>query len=102
MHRRVLELADAGKSGPEIVDQFVREHGVAVLMAPPKRGFNLAAYFVPSAALLTAGAVLVIALRRWTRAASAAAPVAVAPLPPPAASPEELEHLRQEVERLPQ
>ena len=100
MHRRVLELADAGKSGPEIVDQFVREHGVAVLMAPPKRGFNLAAYFLPSAALVAAGTVLVVVLRRWTRAASAAAPpVAVSS---PAASREELERLRQEVERLPE
>jgi len=34
--------------GQQIIDQFVREHGVAILMAPPKRGFNLVGYFVPS------------------------------------------------------
>src|SRR5579884_2898829 len=101
MHRRVLALAAAGKSGPEIVEAFVRENGVAVLMAPPKRGFNLAGYFVPSLAILVAGAVLALVLRRWTRAsaAAAAAPAADAAAGP-AATPEELERLRRELDRL--
>src|SRR5438552_13076538 len=58
MHRRVVELAEQGRTGPQILDQFVRERGVAILMAPPKRGFNWLGYFVPSAFILIAGAVL--------------------------------------------
>jgi cytochrome c-type biogenesis protein CcmH/NrfF len=91
MHQQVLALAAQGRSGQEIVDSFVRENGVAILMAPPKRGFNLAGYFTPSAAILAAAVLLIMALRRWTRAAAPATLAGAAnPLP---ASPEELERL---------
>jgi len=36
----------ASKSAQQILDAFVQQNGVAILMAPPKRGFNLAGYFV--------------------------------------------------------
>src|SRR5438876_6083745 len=98
MHREVLALAAQGKTGPEIIDAFVREHGVAILMAPPKRGFNLAGYFVPSLLIVAAGVVLTLVLRRWARTA---APEAAAPRPLAAAgTPEELERLRGELDRL--
>ncbi|HEU5261037.1 MAG TPA: cytochrome c-type biogenesis protein CcmH [Gemmatimonadales bacterium] len=98
MHRRVLALAEDGKSAQQIIDEFVRENGVAILMAPPKRGFNLAGYFVPSLAIFIGAAILTVLLRRWSRAA---APPAPAPLSPDvAASPEELERLRRELEQL--
>jgi cytochrome c-type biogenesis protein CcmH len=98
MHARVVALAREGKTGQEILDQFVREHGVAILMAPPKRGFNLAGYFTPSLVILIAGAILTLLLRRWARAAPAPT---VAPRPSSvSASPEELERLRHELDRL--
>ncbi len=95
MHRKVLALAQAGMSGRQIVDRFVRDNGVAILMAPPKRGFNLAGYFVPSVVIVVAGLLLVLALRRWSRAAPAART-----LPGPDPSPEELERLRRELDEL--
>jgi len=100
MHRRVLQLADGGKTAQEIIDQFVGENGVQILMAPPRRGFNLAGYFLPTALILAAAAVLVLALRRWARvaAASRAAPASAAALDATAA---ELERLRRELDRLP-
>jgi len=98
MHRQVVALADAGMGGEEIVNDFVRRHGVAILMAPPRRGFNLAGYFVPSVAILAAAAVLVLVLRRWTRAGPATAAAPGAPLD---ASPAELERLERELARLP-
>ncbi|MGH7699959.1 MAG: cytochrome c-type biogenesis protein, partial [Gemmatimonadales bacterium] len=102
MHREVVALHEAGRTADEIVDDFVRRHGVAILMAPPKRGFNLAAYFVPSLAILAAGAVLLIVLRRWTRAGAPAVAAARGPADPTAtASPQELDRLRQELERFP-
>src|SRR2546425_3191536 len=101
MHRRVVALAGQGKTAQEILAAFVKQNGVSILMAPPKRGFNLAGYFVPSLVILIAGAILTLALRRWSRAAG---------LPPsPAssrvssavtASPEELERLRRELDQL--
>ncbi|HYL54142.1 MAG TPA: cytochrome c-type biogenesis protein CcmH [Gemmatimonadales bacterium] len=97
MHAHVVALARQGKTGQQILDQFVRENGVAILMAPPKRGFNLAGYFVPSLVIVVAGAILTLVLRRWARAV----PAPVAPRPSAvAASPEELERLRHELDRL--
>ena len=98
LHTQVLELAEQGKTAQEILDAFVAHYGVAVLMSPPKRGFNLTAYFVPSLAVLVAAAFLIRTLRRWTRAAEVA-PAQDAPASP-AASPAELERLRRELERL--
>ncbi|HVH69411.1 MAG TPA: cytochrome c-type biogenesis protein CcmH [Gemmatimonadales bacterium] len=97
MHRQVVALAQAGKTGPEIIDAFVREHGVAILMAPPKRGFGLLGYLVPPVVFLVAGALLTVVLRRWSRAAASAP---VTPVADVAATPEELERLRRELERL--
>ena len=97
MHEQVVDLAAQGMTGPQIIDQFVREHGVAILMAPPRRGFNLAGYFVPSLLIVVAGVVLTLVLRRWARTAT---PEAVPARPLPAGTPEELERLRGELDRL--
>lgn len=98
MHRQVVALAKEGRTGPQIIDQFVRENGVAILMAPPKRGFNWAGYLVPSVAIVVAAAVLTVVLRRWARAAPA--PAASRPVTGIAATPEELERLHHELDRL--
>jgi cytochrome c-type biogenesis protein CcmH len=98
MHERVLAQAQQGRSGQQIIDAFVREHGIAILMAPPKRGFNLAGYFVPSLAIIVAGVALTLVLRRWVRAARPTGETA--PRGDAAATPEELARLRHELERL--
>jgi cytochrome c-type biogenesis protein CcmH len=98
MHRRVLALADQGKTGPQIIDEFVKEHGIAILMAPPKRGFAFAAYLVPWAAILVAAVALALVLRRWSRAAEAAS--RAAPSFDVPASPDELARLRRELDHL--
>jgi cytochrome c-type biogenesis protein CcmH len=98
MHQRVLQLAAAGSSADEIIAEFVREHGVAILMAPPKRGFNLAGYFLPSVVILAAAALLVLAMRRWVRRA----PRAPLPTESDADAPgsrAELDRLRRELQR---
>ncbi len=97
LHKDVLRLAGQGKTAQQIIDEFVKQYGEAALMAPPKRGFNLAGYFVPSIAIVIAGFFLVRVLRRWTREAEAAAPAATLP---PNATPAELERLRRELDRL--
>ena len=101
LHKEVVRLAEQGKSAQQIIDEFVAQYGEAALMAPPKRGFNLAGYFVPSIVIVIAGAVLALTLRRWTREARAIAPVTPVVPAPPDASPAELERLRRELERLP-
>jgi len=99
LHQRVIALAEQGMSGQQILDQFVRDHGLVILMAPPKRGFNLAGYFMPSLVIVLAAAALTLVLRRWTRASARAQP-ARPPEPGVAGTPEELERLRGELDRL--
>lgn len=99
MHQRVIALAEQGKTGQQIVDQFVREHGLTILMAPPKRGFNLAGYFVPALLILAAAAVLTLVLRRWTRQA-VSVPAGPQPTTDITASPAELERLQRELDGL--
>lgn len=102
LHRQVVALGEQGKTAQEILDAFVAQYGQQALMAPPKRGFNLAGYFVPSLVVLVAAGFLIRALQRWTRVAAAqAATAAPAPTGPLDASPAELERLRRELERLP-
>jgi cytochrome c-type biogenesis protein CcmH len=102
MHREVLGLLQDGKTPDDVVAAFVARYGQEILMAPPKRGFNLAAYFVPSIVIVAAGAVLFVVLRRWTRAAAVAAPAAAtsgaAPVATIDADPEELARLRRELD----
>lgn len=101
LHKEVVKLAEQGNSDKQIIDAFVAEYGEAVLMAPPRRGFNLAGYFVPSLALIVAAVILVRVLRRWTREAET---VRVAESPRisdvPDASPAELKRLQDELDRL--
>jgi cytochrome c-type biogenesis protein CcmH/NrfF len=98
LHREVLRQYDAGQTAQQIIDGFVRQHGQASLMAPPKRGFNLLGYFLPGTAVLGAAVILTLVLRRWVRVTS---PVPAAPpLAVPDATPAELDRLRHELEEL--
>jgi len=98
LHKEVLRLTGQGKTAQQVIDAFVAQYGQEALMAPPKRGFNLAGYFVPSITIVIAAVVLVRVLRRWTRDAAAAAPATTAAVP--TATPQELERLRRELDRL--
>ncbi len=94
MHAHVIELTKAGMSGEAIVAQFVSEHGLEILMAPPKRGFNLAGYFTPAVTILAVGAILLVVMRRWVRRATPA-PAASGSAGGSGASPAELDRLRE-------
>ncbi len=98
LHRRVVALADAGMSAEQIIATFVRENGIVMLMAPPARGFNLTAYFLPGLAILGTGAILVLAILRWSRR-SRPVEATAGPAGPPATA-AELEQLRHELARL--
>ena len=67
MHKEVLRLAGQGKTAQQITDEFVAQYGEQALMSPPRHGFNLAGYFVPSVVVLIAGIFLFLRLRRLTR-----------------------------------
>lgn len=72
MHAQVLALAESGNSAEQIIATFVREHGIEILMAPPRRGFNLIGYYAPYLLIFTAGVALLYAMSRWVRRAAPA------------------------------
>jgi len=102
LHRQVVELGQQGKTAQEIIDAFIAQYGQQVLMAPPKRGYNLIGYLLPGVVILVAAGFLLFMLNRWTRVAAAkAAAAGPASTGHVDASPAELERLRRELERLP-
>jgi cytochrome c-type biogenesis protein CcmH len=71
-------LVADGDSAAQIKRKLVQEYTTAVLALPPDRGFNVAFYLVPIAAVLAALALLAVLLPRWRRN-RAAAPASDAP-----------------------
>ena len=102
LHQEVLALHASGKSPDEIVTAFVAKYGEQALMAPIPRGFNLAGYLVPGAAVTLAGAAIAFfLLRRSRRLAEAAAVTSASPAPArEPANPEDGERLRRELSRV--
>jgi cytochrome c-type biogenesis protein CcmH/NrfF len=67
MHQRVVELMEQQQSAQQILDAFVAQYGESVLMAPPRRGFNLAGYLVPGILITLVGGALAVMIVRQTR-----------------------------------
>jgi cytochrome c-type biogenesis protein CcmH len=75
MHRDILALVQGGYGAQEILDAFVNVYGDRVLMSPPKIGFNILGYILPSVALAIGAVVLAVIIRRWKVTAAVSAPV---------------------------
>jgi cytochrome c-type biogenesis protein CcmH/NrfF len=66
-------LIDDCKSKEEIKTALVAQFGDEVLATPGDDGFDLAAYLIPLAILLGAGAAIIVGVRRWRARPAAAA-----------------------------
>ncbi|MDR7402246.1 MAG: cytochrome c-type biogenesis protein CcmH [Armatimonadota bacterium] len=88
-------LLAEGKTASEIRAAFVASYGEAVLAAPPRRGFNLVAWWGPYAALAAGAAVLLTLAALWTRRAER-----LVSIPSSSLTPEQREAVRRELERL--
>ncbi|MBM3286252.1 MAG: hypothetical protein FJY88_02720 [Candidatus Eisenbacteria bacterium] len=109
----VRGMIAGGMGHAAIVDHYVQEYGERILAKPKKRGFNLAAYWVPYAAIAIGLAAIATVFRRRmgtarrpsdsgkeaTSGAARAAPTAAGP--PPAGTDEEYRRrLQEEARRL--
>jgi len=98
VHRDVLALVAGGYSGDEIMKAMIGVYGNNILMAPPKEGVNLIAWFGPFVALAIGAVGVNWLLRTWRRNAETAAAngQAVAPMHAhePGATDEEMDRLR--------
>jgi cytochrome c-type biogenesis protein CcmH/NrfF len=74
----IQQLVSAGETAAQIKAALVAEYGDGVLALPPDRGFNVAFYIVPIAAVLAALAVVALLLPRWRRNRAAAVGAAAA------------------------
>jgi cytochrome c-type biogenesis protein CcmH len=100
LHREVVALVEQGQTADQILAAFVAKYGEKALMAPPRAGFNWAAYLLPGIAIALAGLVLGWVLVRRSRTA---APVPVVAGPPGGATgltQDEAALLEQELARL--
>jgi cytochrome c-type biogenesis protein CcmH/NrfF len=99
MHRVVLARIDSGMTADQVLASFEKQYGEVVLMQPPKRGFNLAAYFMPFVGLLAGLVIVGLVIRGWFRARpktpleGLAAPGDAAP----AATDDDLKRLQEEL-----
>jgi cytochrome c-type biogenesis protein CcmH len=77
----IRERLARGESKQQILDAFRARYGEKVLSSPTFQGFNWFAWITPFAALLAAGTVLAVAIRRRVHATAVAD---AAPAPPAA------------------
>ena len=62
--QRIRAELEAGKDVEAVKAGFVAEFGPTVLMAPPAEGFNLVGYLLPSFAIVFAGMLVGLIVRR--------------------------------------
>jgi cytochrome c-type biogenesis protein CcmH/NrfF len=67
IERRIQVLIDRCKTEQQIKDDLVRNFGAGILAAPPRKGFDLLAWWLPIGGVI-AGALLVgFGVWRWSR-----------------------------------
>lgn len=57
----------AGDTKSEIKAKLVAQFGPSILAAPPKHGFDLLVWWLPSAGAMGAGAIVGVSAWRWSR-----------------------------------
>lgn len=73
VHQDVLAMVKGGYNADEIMEAMLGTYGNNILMAPPKKGINLIAWFAPFAALGAGAIVLNAMLRGWRKNSELAA-----------------------------
>lgn len=76
MRTIVRDQLAQGRTPEQVKAYFVSKYGEWILLEPKPHGFNLVAYAVPVLVVIGGGAVIALAVRRWTGNADAAAPPA--------------------------
>lgn len=66
MHRMVLSKLDSSMTAEQVVAAFEAQYGQAILMQPPKRGFNWTAYIMPFIGLGVGIGLVVALIKCWT------------------------------------
>jgi cytochrome c-type biogenesis protein CcmH len=73
MRALIREQLQQGKTPAQVLDYFAQRYGEWILLAPPKRGFNLVIWVLPFVLLPTGAAAVYLGARRWVRSPAAEA-----------------------------
>lgn len=65
MRARIGRELQAGRSAGQIRDRFVEAYGEWILLSPPGRGVDLAAWILPPLVTLTGLFIMTLGVRRW-------------------------------------
>lgn len=95
MRQIIRDQLRQGKTRQEILDYFVSQFGESVLAAPPKKGMTLVLWIAPYGILILGLVLAGLVMWRWTRRRPGPAPSTV----PTLLDPEQLQRLRDELER---
>jgi cytochrome c-type biogenesis protein CcmH len=63
----IQQQIDQCKSASQIEDALVAQFGAGILAAPPKKGFDLLAWWLPIAGLAVGAVLLALGVWRWSR-----------------------------------
>jgi len=102
MHQLVLARLDSGMTEAQVLDAFQKQYGEMIFMAPPKHGFNWAAYLMPFIGLGVGLGLVVGVVRRLAKQSAqvrATAAETATATPVAGATPAEIEQLKGELER---
>lgn len=86
-----------GEPDVQIMQAFVQEFGATVYAEPPKSGFSLVAWVMPTVYLVLGALVVIFVISRWVN--KTASQTAASPAPAKNISPELLERARKLAER---
>ena len=82
VRRDIRARLAAGETRGQILDAYVARYGRRILAQPPAEGFGGVLYVLPPLALILTGALVVMAVRRFTGARVPDAPAAASAAPP--------------------
>ncbi len=89
----VRDKLKAGETKEQIFAYYIQRYGDWVLMAPPARGVSLLVWLLPALVVVGGGALIVLAVQRWTRRPAEA----IAGAPSEQISEEDLKRVRAEL-----
>ena len=67
IEHRIQVLIDECRTADQIKADLVRNFGAGILAAPPKKGFDLLAWWLPLGGIVLGALLLALGVWRWTR-----------------------------------
>ena len=98
MLQEIDQRGAKGESDEQIMQAFVKEFGSTVYAEPPKSGFSLVAWVMPTAYLVLGALVVIFVISRWLKKSTSEVSAGSAPAKA-AVSTELLERARKLAER---